>query len=215
MKGTREMKSQRINSTNSSLYLRAMAFLLAAVCVLGCSGRSVRAADSETQTTFASPAEAGQALQVESWAQDKNALTHIFGPRSSTIVNSGDPAEDKAALQSFVTKYDRMNRWVTMTDGSRILYIGSDNYVFPIPLVQDSSSSSTSTRQPAKERSSRAELGEMSFWQSMLLRRLEMQRSFTSKGHAYTRRRSSVGRDFRMACTGMFRAARLQVHLAG
>ena len=53
-------------------------------------------------------------------------------------MNSGDPAEDKAALQSFVAKYDRMNRWVTMTDGSRVLYIGSDNYAFPIPLVQDS-----------------------------------------------------------------------------
>jgi Protein of unknown function (DUF2950) len=55
-------------------------------------------------------------------------------------VDSGDPAEDKAALQSFVAKFDRMNRWVTMTDDSRVLYIGSDNYVFPIPLGQNSSS---------------------------------------------------------------------------
>jgi hypothetical protein len=117
-----------------------MVFLLAAVCVLGCSGRSVRAADSEAQTTFANPAEAGQALQTASRSQDKNALTQIFGPQSSTVVNSGNPAEDKAALQSFVAKYDRMNRWGTMTDGSRVLYIGSDNYAFPIPLVQDSSS---------------------------------------------------------------------------
>jgi hypothetical protein len=134
------MKSQRTNSTSSSLYLRAVVFLLAAVCVLGCSGRSVMAADNEAQTTFVSPAEAGQALQAASRAQDKNALTHIFGPQSSTVVNSGDPAEDKAALQSFVAKYDRMNRWVTMTDGSRVLYIGSDNYAFPVPLVPDSSS---------------------------------------------------------------------------
>ena len=134
------MKLQRTNSTNSSFYLNAMVLLLAAVCVLGCTGRSVKAAGSELQTTFASPAEAGQTLLATSRAQDKDTLTHIFGPRSSTVVNSGDPAEDKAALQSFVTKYDRMNRWVTMTDGSRVLYIGSDNYAFPIPLVQDSSS---------------------------------------------------------------------------
>jgi hypothetical protein len=134
------MKSQRTNSTNSSLYLRAMVFLLAAVCVLGCSGRSVRAADSKAQRTFASPTEAGQALQAASRAQDKDALGDIFGAQSGVIVNSGDPAEDKAALQSFVVKYDRMNRCVTMTDGSRVLYIGSDNYAFPVPLVQDSSS---------------------------------------------------------------------------
>jgi Protein of unknown function (DUF2950) len=33
-----------------------------------------------------------------------------------------------------------MNRWVVMTDGSQVLYIGADNYPFPIPLVKDSSS---------------------------------------------------------------------------
>jgi hypothetical protein len=136
----REMKSQRINSTDSSLYLRAVMFLLAAVCVLGCSAHNAKAADSAAQATFVSPAAAGQALQAASRAQDKDALGHIFGSQSGAIVNSGDPAEDNAALQFFVTKYDRMNRWVTMTDGSRVLYIGSDNYAFPIPLVQDSES---------------------------------------------------------------------------
>jgi hypothetical protein len=39
-----------------------------------------------------------------------------------------------------VTKYERMNRWVTMTDGSMVLYIGADNYAFPIPLARDASS---------------------------------------------------------------------------
>jgi Protein of unknown function (DUF2950) len=33
-----------------------------------------------------------------------------------------------------------MKRWVTMTDGSRILYIGADNYPYPIPLLQNASS---------------------------------------------------------------------------
>ena len=33
-----------------------------------------------------------------------------------------------------------MNRWVTMTDGSHVLYIGSDNYPYPIPLALNSSS---------------------------------------------------------------------------
>ena len=31
-----------------------------------------------------------------------------------------------------------MNRWVPMKNGSQILYIGADNYAFPIPLVKDS-----------------------------------------------------------------------------
>ncbi len=33
-----------------------------------------------------------------------------------------------------------MNRLVAMTDGSQVLYIGADNYPFPVPLAQDSSS---------------------------------------------------------------------------
>ena len=134
------MKSQRIKSTTSSLCLRAVMFLMAAVCVLGCSAKNVKTADSAAQATFVNPAAAGQALQAASRTQDKDALGHIFGSQSGAMVNSGDPAEDKAALQSFVAKYDRINRWVTMTDGSQVLYIGSDNYAFPIPLVQDSES---------------------------------------------------------------------------
>jgi hypothetical protein len=43
-------------------------------------------------------------------------------------------------LNFFGSKYDRMNRWVAMTDGSQVLYIGADNYPFPAPLVQDASS---------------------------------------------------------------------------
>jgi hypothetical protein len=64
----REMKSQGINSTNSSFYLRAVTFLLAASCVLGCSAHNAKAADSAAQATFVSPAVAGQALEAASRA---------------------------------------------------------------------------------------------------------------------------------------------------
>ena len=33
-----------------------------------------------------------------------------------------------------------MNRWATLTDGRKILYIGADNYPYPIPLAQGASS---------------------------------------------------------------------------
>jgi hypothetical protein len=92
------------------------------------------------QTTYATPEEAGLALQIASRANDESTLARILGPKSHPILSSGDAAEDKAAEQSFVTKYDRMNRWVAMTDGSRVLYIGADNYPFPIPLAKDAAS---------------------------------------------------------------------------
>jgi len=38
-----------------------------------------------------------------------------------------------------IAKYAKMNRWVDMTDGSRVLYIGADNFAFPVPLAKNSS----------------------------------------------------------------------------
>ena len=112
--------------------------LLLATCIVGCTKPA--AVTTYAQATYATPEEAGLALQNASRAEDNGLLIRILGEKSQAIVNSGDPAEDSAALHSFVKKYDRMNRWVTMTDGSRVLYIGADNYPFPIPLVKDSSS---------------------------------------------------------------------------
>jgi Protein of unknown function (DUF2950) len=109
--------------------------------ILGCAGQAAGAtAAVDSQATFATPVEAGEALQAAARADNEVALTRILGPRSKAILSSGDPDEDKASLQSFVIKYDRMNRWVAMTDSSQVLYIGADNYPYPIPLVQNSSS---------------------------------------------------------------------------
>ena len=41
-------------------------------------------------------------------------------------------------MQAFASKYEKMNRWVDMTDGSRVLYIGADNFAFPVPLAKNS-----------------------------------------------------------------------------
>jgi Protein of unknown function (DUF2950) len=112
--------------------------LLLVSCIVGCTKQTPVIPPS--QTTFTTPEEAGQALQNASRAEDDGSLVRILGAKSQAILYSGNPAEDKAALQSFAKKYDRMNRWVTMTDGSLVLYIGADNYPFPIPLVKDSSS---------------------------------------------------------------------------
>jgi Protein of unknown function (DUF2950) len=112
--------------------------LLAVVSAAGCSGKKSDATNG-AQTTFATPAEAGQALEAAAQANDQTALARILGPNSKTILSSGDPVEDQEAVGYFATKYKQMNRWVAMTDGTQMLNIGADNYPFPIPLAQDSS----------------------------------------------------------------------------
>ena len=129
-------KSQRLKTLEYAAIGARLLLLLS--CMLGCT--KYTSVLPPSQTTFATPEEAGQALQNATRAEDDGSLLRILGAKSQAILYSGNPAEDKAALQSFAKKYDRMNRWVTMTDGSLVLYIGADNYPFPIPLVKDSSS---------------------------------------------------------------------------
>jgi hypothetical protein len=121
--------------------MSVIAFLLAlAALLVGCGHSPSPQADPAAQITFATPEEAGRALQKASKDYDEGALAGILGPHSKAILRSGDAVEDRASLDSFVAKYDRMNRWAGMTDGSQLLYIGADNYPFPIPLVQNSAS---------------------------------------------------------------------------
>jgi hypothetical protein len=140
--GVKTIAAGARNFAGSKLRLVAAFVLMVIAGTLGCNNhenKSATAGDDSTQTTFATPAQAAQALQAASRDGYENGLARILGPKSKAILSSGDPAEDKAALESFVAKFAQMNRWVPMTDGSQILNIGADNYPFPIPLVQDSS----------------------------------------------------------------------------
>jgi hypothetical protein len=99
--------------------------------------KSVLAED--TQMTFPSSAEAGDALAKAAKSGDETAVAEILGLDTKVLMNTGDKEGDKAALEAFATKYDKMNRLVDMTDGSRVLYIGADNFAFPVPLAKNAS----------------------------------------------------------------------------
>ncbi len=114
--------------------------MIAIVFVLGCSKKPANTAVETPQKTFATPAEASQALHAAVKTKDDKALTQVLGAKAQKLVSSGLPAEDKSTADSFVRKYDQMNRLAAMTDGSQVLYVGADNYPFPVPLAQDGSS---------------------------------------------------------------------------
>jgi Protein of unknown function (DUF2950) len=133
------MNSQRKSSTARHSYRLAALVILAVGFILGCSKKQSNSATEVSQKTFATPAEAGKALQTAAQTKDDKAIAQVLGAKAKTLVSSGDSAEDANANDSFAKKYDRMNRWVAMTDGSQVLYVGADNYPFPIPLAKDSS----------------------------------------------------------------------------
>jgi len=96
-------------------------------------------AAAASQSTFASPQEAGQALVEAAKSGDENAVLALFGPGSKEIIYSGDAAQDKKTAAAFVSAYQVMNRWRKIDDNNKELIIGADNFTFPIPLKKNAS----------------------------------------------------------------------------
>jgi hypothetical protein len=93
--------------------------------------------EKAAQRTFASPAEAGEALLAAARSGDRTAFVAIFGPDAETVLFTGDAARDTESLAAFVTAYERMHRWGRITAGGETLYVGANNYAFPVPLDRD------------------------------------------------------------------------------
>jgi hypothetical protein len=120
-----------------AVHFTMLAVLCLAVSLLVSCGK----ADSPKaeQKAFASPAEAGDAFLAAAKVSDQSALLAIFGPDSNGVLFSGDAVKDKNSLQEFVAAYNQMHRWREIKVGGEMLYIGADNFPFPIPLGKNSS----------------------------------------------------------------------------
>jgi hypothetical protein len=101
--------------------------------VMGFAGASV-AQESPQPRTFSSPDEASNALFQAVQKQDEPALEAILGA-GKEVTSSRDDVEDKLERERFSQKYQEMHRLVREPDGSTVLYIGAENWPFPIPLT--------------------------------------------------------------------------------
>lgn len=130
--------SRILSSSTTAFHSGLLLTLIALLTVFQVSSKSVSAA-SETQKGFASPSDAGEALHKAAKSGDQAALLAIFGPEVKEFLFSEDPAKDQTALKDFVSAYEAMNRWVNIEAGGQMLYVGVENFPFPIPLQQNSS----------------------------------------------------------------------------
>lgn len=110
--------------------------LVALSTLVACNKSKKTATENSAQKTFATPAEAGTALLQAAKSGDQAALLEVFGPDGKEVLFTGDATKDKDQLQDFVAAYNQMNRWGTIKAGGQVLYIGADNYPFPVPLGQ-------------------------------------------------------------------------------
>lgn len=107
--------------------------------LISCGKSEKPASQNIAQKTFASPEDAGAALLAAAKTGDENALLAIFGPEFKTVLLSGDAVQNKDALQAFIAAYNQMHRWGAIKAGGEMLYIGADNFAFPVPLGKNSS----------------------------------------------------------------------------
>src|ERR1700678_2159200 len=135
-----KMKSNANNTTKKwkRVVFGVLALAAFALTVVQLTTRNSVLAD-DTEMTFPSSAEAGAALAKAAKAGNETAVAEILRLDPKVLLSAGDKEADKAALEAFASKYEKMNRWVDMTDGSRVLYIGADNFAFPVPLAKNSS----------------------------------------------------------------------------
>lgn len=121
---------------------------LVGVLVVACIGLLIQGVNSSgvnaatgtlAQETFQIPTDAGNALDEAAKTGDQAALVGILGREATILLTTGDTETDKAAIAAFAAKYQQMHRWLDMADGSRVLYIGADNFAFPVPLAKNPS----------------------------------------------------------------------------
>ena len=129
-------RNQNILAAHLVMFVASLALITSLVA---CNKQGNTVSEKAVQRTFASPENAGAALLDAAKSGDQGTLLAIFGPEAKDVLFSGDPVKDKDAFQDFVVRYAQMHRWREIKAGGQMLYAGTDNWVFPIPLGQNPS----------------------------------------------------------------------------
>ncbi len=94
------------------------------------------AGETANQMSFSSPLLAVSALAAAVQADDDSELLAILGPEAEDLIFSGDQVADQNGRARFLEIYAEQNRLEQQGSGRTVLLIGSNDYPFPIPLVQ-------------------------------------------------------------------------------
>ena len=116
------IKSSKALISTSFLFLSLMA------------GSSAVLAQEAGQKTFATPQDAGNALNEAVKSGDKTAELAVLGASAADVIASGDAVRDKDNADIFLKRFAQMHRWARESNGSEALYIGAENWPFPIAL---------------------------------------------------------------------------------
>jgi Protein of unknown function (DUF2950) len=128
-----------------------MQMLASAICAAGIALASLTANAQQTNTrsssspvvgqpqgkAFRTPASAARALYAAARRDDENEMLIILGPGAKDLVGWTDDQNERAGQRkTFADQYDQMHRLVKEPDNTVALYVGSENWPVPIPIVE-------------------------------------------------------------------------------
>ena len=140
-----------MNRTGVGAYRFAFFSVVAALLVLAIASGGWAAAKNVKQLTFSSPEDAAQALLAAAKGQDEREMDKIFGPEGKDLIVSRDPAVNKDLYQRFVKAFEEKNRLDVLTENKAFLYVGSNEWPFPVPIVKKGNAWSFDTKQGKAE----------------------------------------------------------------
>ena len=150
--------------------------LMAAICC------SPVFAESPEPETFASPEDAVVAIVQAAKTGDTQSLLQVFGNGGAKVIFSGDAAVDEYSREVFLAAYDE-RAYVVESPSAATLYIGNEEWPFPVPLVKEGEAWHFDTAAGAEEitrrRIGRNELNTILVCQAYV----QAQREYASLGH--------------------------------
>lgn len=121
--------NQKKTSINRIIFIVACAlFVLLTLLV------QVALGQQPSQKTFPSAQEGARSLFLAVKQNDTPTIKAILGVEEN-LISLDDQDRDQRERALFVAKYQEMHRLVRESDGSMVLYLGAENWPFPVPLV--------------------------------------------------------------------------------
>ena len=101
---------------------------------VGCAALVILTASiAAAQTPFPSAQDATQALVTAVRNNDRRALADVLG--DPDLISTGDDSQDETDRRLFVQKYQEMHRLTREPNGTTVLYVGAENWPFPVPIL--------------------------------------------------------------------------------
>jgi hypothetical protein len=90
---------------------------------------------AHAQQSFKTPEEAAAALVTAVRTGEDSAMLTVLGAGGADIISSGDPVDDAEQRMRFVAAYDAKHN-VQTNNRTATLIVGTDDFPFPIPMLQ-------------------------------------------------------------------------------